>query len=87
MLIDFILARRPLAMCSRFVRQWASQPAAAGAAGAVVITHVLGEDRGLTFWRPQPPLGYAIVGDCAVAGSAQPTFQVSSRAGYCMPEL
>lgn len=64
-------------MCTRFVRQWASQPEALGAAGAVVSTHVLGNDQGLTFWRPQPPLGYAITGDCAVAGDAQPTFQVT----------
>lgn len=42
----------------------------------MVNTHTLGSERGLTFWRPQPPLGYAITGDCAVPGSAQPSFQV-----------
>ena len=39
-------------------------------------TDVLGAERGVTFWRPQAPLGYAVVGDCVTAGSAQPTFQV-----------
>ncbi|KAK9815130.1 hypothetical protein WJX73_008307 [Symbiochloris irregularis] len=66
---------KPIAMCSRFARQWASYVESAGSE-PMVNTHTLGSERGLTFWRPQPPVGYAMTGDCAVPGSAQPTFQV-----------
>lgn len=41
-------------------------------------TSVLAAERGLTFWRPQPPIGYASLGDCVTTGTMQPTFQVIS---------
>lgn len=37
---------------------------------------LVGSAPGVTFWRPLPLIGYAILGDCATLGSAQPTFQV-----------
>ena len=44
---------------------------------ALLDTDVLAGSRGLTFWRPQPPVGYAVLGDCVTAGTAhQPAFQV-----------
>ena len=39
-------------------------------------TNTLGSERGLTFWRPRPPVGYASLGDCVTTGTMQPTFQV-----------
>ena len=39
-------------------------------------TNTLGSERGLTFWRPRPPIGYASLGDCVTTGTMQPTFQV-----------
>ena len=67
---------RPLASCSRFVQQWTSMQPSSLAAGDLLNMHALGEEGELTFWRPQPPVGYAILGDCAIAGTSQPTFQV-----------
>ena len=39
-------------------------------------TNILSSERGLTFWRPKPPIGYASLGDCVTTGTAQPSFQV-----------
>jgi hypothetical protein len=39
-------------------------------------TNILGSERGLTFWRPRPPIGYVSLGDCVTTGTMQPTFQV-----------
>ena len=52
------------------------------AAGDLLNMHALGEEGELTFWRPQPPVGYAILGDCAIAGTSQPTFQVPMTAAH-----
>ncbi len=67
--------RRPLARCARFVQVWSNHPEAAGPAGGVTDTCVLGGERGLTFWRAQAPTGYARLGDCVTTGTMQPTFQ------------
>jgi vacuolar protein sorting-associated protein 13A/C len=66
---------RPLARCARFVRAWSNAPEPSGPAAAALDTNVLGSQRGLTFWRPQPPTGYACLGDCATTGTMQPAFQ------------
>lgn len=70
--------RRPLARTTTFVQVWSNHPQAAGPAGAIMDTAVLGTERGLTFWRPRPPIGYAALGDCVTTGTMQPTFQVSN---------
>ncbi|KAK9819963.1 hypothetical protein WJX72_004515 [[Myrmecia] bisecta] len=66
-------ADRPIAKCTTFVKLWSNSSAQSG---SPVDTSVLGEERGLTFWRPQAPIGYAILGDCMTSGKKQPTFQV-----------
>ena len=66
-----------MAKCTRFSQVWSNRPAYATAAASSCDAHVLGSERGVTFWRPQAPIGYAILGDCITPGSAQPTFQVS----------
>ena len=67
---------RPIAKCTRFNLIWSNRPVYAHAAASSCDAHVLGSDRGVTFWRPQAPNGYAVLGDCITAGSTQPTFQV-----------
>ncbi|KAK9908805.1 hypothetical protein WJX75_003140 [Coccomyxa subellipsoidea] len=71
---------KPLARCTRFLQLWSNHPEKSGPAGAVMDTSVLAAERGLTFWRPQPPIGYASLGDCVTTGTMQPTFQVVSVA-------
>ena len=73
---------RPLARCTAFSKVWSSEPAQRGVAEAL-DTLLVGAAQGLTFWRPLPPIGYAILGDCVTAGSAQPTFQVAHSAHCC----
>lgn len=65
-----------MAKCTRFSQIWSNRPTYATSAEASCDAHVLGGERGVTIWRPQPPLGYAILGDCITAGSTQPAFQV-----------
>ena len=48
-------------------------------AEAVLDTDILGVNKGLTFWRPQPSIGYAVFGDCVTAGNGQPAFQVQEH--------
>ena len=67
-----------MAKCTRFSQVWSNRPTYAHAAASSCDVHVLGSERGVTFWRPQAPIGYAVLGDCITAGSAQPTFQVHS---------
>ena len=56
---------------------WSTAPQPQTGTLALLDTDVLAGRRGLTFWRPQPPVGYAVLGDCVTAGtSQQPTFQV-----------
>ena len=77
----YVYMHRPLARCGRFVRTWSNAPEPSGAAAAAVLdTNVLGSQRGLSFWRPQAPPGYAPLGDCVTTGTAQPAFQVPSKA-------
>lgn len=38
--------------------------ATAGAGGVAIM----GSDKGVTVWRPQPPVGYAVLGDVLSAG-------------------
>lgn len=65
-----------MAKCTRFSQVWSNRPTYANAAASSCDAHVLGSERGVTFWRPQAPIGYAVLGDCITAGSTQPTFQV-----------
>ena len=65
-----------MAKCTRFSQIWSNRPTYTYAAAASCDAHVLGSERGVTFWKPQAPTGYAILGDCITAGTAQPTFQV-----------
>jgi vacuolar protein sorting-associated protein 13A/C len=68
-------ATEPLTRVDRFGCMWSShgplegwnsgQPYATAGAGGV---DVVGSDKGVTIWRPQPPMGYAIVGDVLSAG-------------------
>ncbi len=67
---------RPLARTTTFVQIWSNHPPAVGPAGAIMDTNILSSERGLTFWRPKPPIGYASLGDCVTTGTAQPSFQV-----------
>ena len=55
---------------------WSSAGDTASDGEAVLNTDVLGSNKGLTFWRPQPSTGYAVFGDCVTADNAQPAFQV-----------
>ena len=56
---------------------WSTETQPQTGTPALLDTDVLAGSRGLTFWRPQPPVGYAVLGDCVTAGTAyQPTFQV-----------
>lgn len=70
-------ATQPLARCNQFEKLWASHehaaqgpPYARAGAGGV---DVLGSDKGVTLWRPQPPMGYAVCGDVLTAGASAPT--------------
>ena len=65
-----------MAKCTRFTQLWTNQPDHRTSAAACTDAHVLGSDRGITVWRPQAPIGYAILGDCITDGGSQPTFQV-----------
>ena len=67
---------RPLARTTTFMQIWSNHPQAVGPAGAILETNPLGFERGLTFWRPRPPIGYAALGDCVTTGTMQPTYQV-----------
>ena len=40
---------------------------------------------GVTFWRPMPPIGYAVLGHCATRDADQPSFQVSCRSSPSRP--
>ena len=65
---------QPLKRVDRFSRLWCSHKAtldgpcgsysAAGAGGVDCVA----SDKGVTVWRPQPPVGYAILGDVLSAG-------------------
>lgn len=69
---------QPLARVDRFACLWSSHGPAegAGAAGPPYATAgaggvaVISSDKGVTVWRPQPPVGYAIVGDVLAAGTS-----------------
>lgn len=68
-------ASQPLARVDKFVHIWSSHGAAEGCgvgppyatAGAGGVD-VIGSDKGVTVWRPQPPMGYALMGDVLSAG-------------------
>jgi vacuolar protein sorting-associated protein 13A/C len=83
-------ADQPLARVTRFACLWSSHGPAegggagppyaiAGVAGAGGVA-VIGSDKGVTVWRPQPPMGYALVGDVLSAGHGQPDHQVTAIA-------
>lgn len=71
-------ASQPLARVDKFVYMWSSHGAAEGCgvgppyatAGAGGVD-VIGSDKGVTVWRPQPPIGYALLGDVLSAGRLQ----------------
>ena len=62
---------QPLTRCGRFEWLWSSHDSSAAVvystAGAGGVD-VMGSDKGITFWRPQVPMGYASVGDVLTAG-------------------
>lgn len=68
-------ASQPLTRVDKFLYLWSSHgpaegcgvgpPYATAGAGGV---DVIGSDKGVTVWRPQPPMGYALVGDVLSAG-------------------
>lgn len=68
-------ASQPLTRVDKFVYLWSSHGAAEGCgvgppyatAGAGGVD-VIGSDKGVTVWRPQPPMGYALLGDVLSAG-------------------
>jgi len=65
--------------CRVFDRVWSSGTAAASPAGS-----------SLTFWRPRAPPGYAVLGDCVVAGSSVPTravLVVNDAVGILQPPV
>jgi vacuolar protein sorting-associated protein 13A/C len=70
-------ATQPLARVDKFVYMWSSHGAAEGCgvgppyatAGAGGVD-VIGSGKGLTVWRPQPPMGYALLGDVLAAGTS-----------------
>lgn len=70
-------ASQPLARVDKFVYMWSSHGAAEGCgvgppyatAGAGGVD-VIGSDKGVTVWRPQPPMGYALLGDVLAAGTS-----------------
>ena len=69
-------ASQPLARVDKFVYLWSSHGPAEGCgvgppyamAGAGGVD-VIGSDKGVTVWRPQPPMGYALMGDVLSAGN------------------
>lgn len=69
-------ASQPIARVDKFVHIWSSHGAAEGCgvgppyatAGAGGVD-VIGSDKGVTVWRPQPPMGYALLGDVLSAGT------------------
>jgi vacuolar protein sorting-associated protein 13A/C len=69
-------ADQPLVRVDRFGCLWSSHslPDCPGTAGASYATagaggvDVVGSDKGVTLWRPQPPVGYAILGDVLSSG-------------------
>ena len=68
---------RPLARCASFVKVWSNVHLAREVSQALEAK-LVGTAPGVTFWRPLPPIGYAILGDCVMLGSAQPSFQVTT---------
>lgn len=53
-----------------------------GGLQSLLDTDVLAGSKGLTFWQPQPPTGYGVLGDCVTSGAAQPTFQARGPMGF-----
>lgn len=70
----------PLARCASFIRVWDNVRATREVAQAL-DAKLVGAAPGVTFWRPLPPIGYAVLGDCVTAGPAQPSFQVRLHSG------
>lgn len=61
--------QKPLAPCNTFERVWCSDTCG--------DEHTLGAlDWNLSAWRPQPPAGYASLGDILVTNTCQPAFEV-----------
>ena len=64
-----------MARCTSFNAVWSSVASEGPALARALDALLVGSDAGVTFWRPQPPIGYGVLGDCATSGDAQPTFQ------------
>ncbi len=68
---------QPLCRCDRFERVWGSHAGSRGSGGGGGTTLELGVggvdamagERGVTVWRPQPPLGYTRLGDVLAQGA------------------
>lgn len=67
----------PLARCANFVNVWSNVRPPCEVSHALEAKLVESAPC-VTFWRPLPPIGYAVLGDCVMLGSAQPSFQVIS---------
>lgn len=68
---------------------WGTQAESADGLEAVLERPTPAKQKGMTFWRPNPPAGFAATGDCVTAGSSQPSFQVqpTSLPAQCKSEL
>lgn len=87
-------ATAPVVRCSSYERLWSSYcpgPAAAAISGPWPTAGAGGVDvmaaaKGVTVWRPQPPMGYAILGDVLTAGElGAPGGGMSSLLGLVVP--
>lgn len=68
----------PLARCSTFTKMWESPAADDGnSLRKALRKKEAGAMLGVTFWRPLPPIGYAVLGHCAARDADQPSFQVT----------
>ena len=68
------VAGRPVARCTAYVKLWSDIH------GGTMNQRAAGSytpDLGVTFWRPLPPMGYAVLGHCATQNGQQPAFQVA----------
>lgn len=78
-------SRSPLARCSTFTKVWDSPvPNGSNSLRAALKRREAGAVLGVTFWRPMPPIGYAVLGHCASRDADQPSFQVRCRRDACV---
>jgi len=67
-------ADQPLARCGTYELLWSSHSVGSGTGGPPYATagaggvDTMSAEKGVSIWRPQPPTGYAIVGDVITSG-------------------